>query len=170
MIIDLAKVGSTAKRIDLTFDPAEIDLNGEIVSLSGKVAFNGETQRLDEKAHVRGVINADVSLNCTRCLEPISKHLQIPFDVVFVDASEENTNAEAEVADELLDESLVENGEIDMAEVIREQILLATPEQVFCNPDCKGLCPQCGANLNLIDCKCADDDIDPRWAALKSLK
>ena len=58
----------------------------------------------------------------------------------------------------------------DSVEVVREQILLAMPEQVFCWEDCKGLCPKCGTNLNLIDCKCADDEVDPRWAALKSLK
>ena len=170
MIIDLANVGTTAKKIDLTFDPAKIDIEGEIVSLSGKVAFSGETQRLDGKTRVRGVIDADVSLDCTRCLDPIAKHLEIPFHAVFVDGSGEDVNAEAEIADELLDESLVEDGKIDMAEVMREQILLAVPEQIFCREDCKGMCPQCGANLNLIDCKCADNETDPRWAALKSLK
>jgi len=170
MIIDLANVGTTPKKIELAFDPSEISLEGEIVSLTGKAEFNGETQRVDEKTHIRGVISAEVSLACTRCLEPISKHLEIPCHAVFVDADKEDTNAEAEIADELLDESLVPDGKIDMAEVVREQILLATPEQVFCREDCKGLCPQCGANLNLIDCNCADDDTDPRWAALKSLK
>ena len=75
-----------------------------------------------------------------------------------------------EVTIEDLDESPVPGGEIDLKEVVREQIMLALPEQVFCKDDCKGLCPKCGANGNLIDCKCADDEIDPRWAALKNLK
>jgi len=57
-----------------------------------------------------------------------------------------------------------------MADVIREQILLATPEQVYCRDNCEGLCPKCGENRNLINCNCSDDDIDPRWAALKDLK
>jgi len=170
MIIDLASIGTTAKKLDLTFDPTEIDLEGESVSLLGKTLFTGDAERIDGKADIHGAIETDVSLDCTRCLEPITKHLEIPFHAVFVDASEEDTNAEAEIEEDELDESLVEDGEIDMAEVIREQILLAVPDQIFCREDCKGLCPQCGANLNLIDCKCADDDIDPRWAALKSLK
>ncbi|MEO7658752.1 MAG: DUF177 domain-containing protein, partial [Pyrinomonadaceae bacterium] len=89
---------------------------------------------------------------------------------VFIDSGKQSTDYVAEVSDEALDESLVEDGKIDMAEVVREQLLLVQPEQIFCREDCKGLCPQCGANLNLIDCKCADDDIDPRWAALKNLK
>ena len=170
MIIDLANVGTTSKKIELVFDPAEIDLDGEDVTLTGKTEFSGETQRIDGKAHVRGTINADVSLDCTRCLEPIAKHIDVSFDDVFVDSSEEPDADEIEIGAEELDEALVPDGQIDMAEVVREQILLALPIQVLCREDCKGLCPQCGANRNLIDCKCADDEIDPRWAALKSLK
>jgi len=82
---------------------------------------------------------------------------------------EEPTVAEAEVAEQELDESLVIGGKIDMADIVREQILLAIPEQLLCSEDCRGLCPKCGENRNLIDCNCADDDIDPRWAALKNL-
>ncbi|MGH7783338.1 MAG: DUF177 domain-containing protein, partial [Candidatus Binatia bacterium] len=54
-------------------------------------------------------------------------------------------------------------------EVVREQILLDLPDQVFCTENCRGLCPKCGANRNLIDCKCEEDNVDPRWAALNNL-
>jgi uncharacterized protein len=57
-----------------------------------------------------------------------------------------------------------------LTELVREQILLAVPEQVFCREDCKGLCLKCSANRNLIDCNCEEKEIDPRWAALKNLK
>ena len=170
MIIDLSNVGTVVKGVELVFDPAEIDLGGEDATLTGKTEFSGETQRIEGKAHVRGTINADVSFDCTRCLEPVEKHIDVSFDDVFVDASEEPDVDETEVGVDQLNESLVPGGKIDMAEVVREQILLAIPDQVFCKEDCKGLCPKCGANRNLIDCKCADDEIDPRWAALKGLK
>ena len=170
MIVELASIGKTPKTIEERFDPAEIDLSGESVSLTGPATFAGETVQVAGQAHVRGRLEADFALDCVRCLEPVETHLDIRFDSVFVDASNETDRTEAEVAEEALDESLVENGLIDMAEVIREQILLAIPDQVFCREDCRGLCPKCGANLNLIDCKCSDDEIDPRWAALKNLK
>jgi len=63
-----------------------------------------------------------------------------------------------------------EGDELDLTELVREQILLNLPEQTFCNPDCKGLCPKCGQNRNLIDCNCEENETDPRWAALKNLK
>lgn len=169
MIIDLSSVGKVAKEIKVSFEPSEIDLEGENVSLQGKTEFSGETQLLDGKAHVRGKIQASVLLNCTRCLEPLKDQIGVQFDDIFVDAIDGADRDEIEVSADDLDESQVADGKINIAEVVREQILLALPEQIFCKYDCKGLCPKCGANRNLIDCKCAVSEIDPRWAALKNL-
>jgi uncharacterized protein len=169
MVIDLDSVGKIAMDIAIEFDPAEIELEGENVELKSKTTFCGKAQSIDSKAHIGGNIVAEVLLNCTRCLEPVEKHLDISFDDVFVDARDESKTSETEVGIDDLAESLVIGGKIDIAEVVREQILLALPEQIFCSDDCKGLCPKCGGNRNLIDCKCADNEIDPRWAALKNL-
>ena len=169
MIIDLANVGVIPKKLDIVIDPAELDLEGENATLDGMTEFSGETQRIDGKAHIRGTINAELTLDCTRCLEPVGKHIDVSFDDVFLDAGEEHHAGETEIEVKALDESLVPDGKIEIAEVVREQILLALPDQVFCSEDCKGLCPKCGANRNLIDCKCADNEIDPRWAALKKI-
>ncbi len=170
MIIDLSSIGTMAKELELSFEPNEIDLEGESLRLTQPAVLKGEMIRSDERAQFRGTIETEISHDCTRCLEPVVKKLEIPFTAVFIDSGKQSTDYVAEVSDEALDESLAEDGKIDMAEVVREQLLLVVPEQIFCREDCKGLCPQCGANLNLIDCKCADDDIDPRWAALKNLK
>jgi len=170
MIIDLTSIGASPKEINAVFEPDSIDLAGENARIGGKVEFSGETAQIAGKPHIRGTIRADVSFDCTRCLEPVTKGLEIPFEDVFVEAGEQPARDETEIAVEELDESPVVGDKIDLKEVVREQILLALPDQVFCKQDCKGLCPKCGANRNLIDCKCADDEIDPRWAALKNLK
>lgn len=170
MIIDLDSVGKIAKHIVMAFDPAEIDLEGEDARLTGPAEIIGETQRVDGKAHIRGTIGADVLIGCTRCLEPFAQRIEASFDDIFVDTSEDLNAVESELGVDDLVEELVPDGKIDMAEVVREQLLLALPSQVLCREDCKGLCPKCGANRNLIDCKCADDEIDPRWAVLKGLK
>jgi uncharacterized protein len=170
MIIDLDSVGNVPKVIEAVFEPANFDLEGENVELTGPVKFSGEAQLQALRVHIRGTVTADVLFECTRCLEPVAKHLEVPFESVFVDSAYEPNAKELEATDAALDESLVEGGEIDLKEVVREQILLAVPIQIFCREDCKGLCPKCGANLNLVNCNCSDDEIDPRWAALKSLK
>lgn len=170
MIIELANVGTIAKKIVIQFDPSEIDLDGEAVLLTDKASLVGEMFRSERGAQLDGHLNGTLSLDCTRCVEPMAKTLDLDFRAIFVDASSPNAAEEHEVKEEALDESFVEDGRIDLAEVVREQILLALPEQIFCREDCLGLCPKCGANLNLIDCSCASDEVDPRWAALKSLK
>ncbi len=66
--------------------------------------------------------------------------------------------------------SVYEGDAVDLDELVREQILLALPTRTLCREECKGLCPECGANLNAGECDCAQKEIDPRWAALADLK
>jgi uncharacterized protein len=168
MEIELSKVGTVPKKLELVFGPVEIELD-DSGSLTRDADFNGQVFSRDGHVHVAGNIVTDVTAACARCLEPVESHLELTFDAIFIDSSEEPAATEAEIVDEALDESLVIGGKVDLADIVREQILLAIPEQLFCREDCRGLCPKCGENRNLIDCNCADDDMDPRWAALKNL-
>ncbi|MGE3466927.1 MAG: DUF177 domain-containing protein [Pyrinomonadaceae bacterium] len=168
MIIELATVGKSPKMITAALAADEIDLDG-LAILGGPVELKGEISRDGSRTELRGTVKAIVTLACTRCLEAIDRDLTLEFDDVFVDASEEKTQDEAEIPLDSLNEELLTASEIDLKEVAREQLLLALPEQVFCREDCKGLCPQCGGNRNLIDCNCYQEEIDPRWAALKNL-
>ena len=170
MVIDLANVVARPKAIEVAFSPDEINLDIDGTSLSGDVSYSGETERVIEKVHVRGTVKAEVRVDCTRCLEPVTSKFEITFDDVFVNPEEDEAEVEIVLGAEELDESIAIDGKIDVGEVVREQIILALPDQVFCKEDCKGLCPKCGSNRNLIDCKCIDEEIDPRWAALKSFK
>jgi uncharacterized protein len=169
MIIDLASVGRDPKPISATFEPGDIGLDPE-TTLLGLARFEGEIRKgLDERTRVRGKVDAKVSIDCFRCLDPVERELAIEFEDVFVEAANEPDVDEKELATEELDESFITEPQIDLADVVREQLVLATDEPVFCTEDCKGLCPKCGGNRNLIDCSCEDDEIDPRWAALKNL-
>ncbi|MDP2291087.1 MAG: DUF177 domain-containing protein [Actinomycetota bacterium] len=60
--------------------------------------------------------------------------------------------------------------QVDLADVVRELVLLDVPTTPLCRPDCAGLCLTCGANLNDEQCDCAGPPVDPRWAALDLLK
>ena len=105
-----------------------------------------------------------------RCLEPVSHDLAIDFDVNFVTPENFASDKEREVSPEDLDTDVLDSDRIELTTLIREQILLNLPEQLFCRPDCKGLCLKCGANRNLIDCNCDLNETDPRWAALKDFR
>lgn len=170
MIIDLTSVVARPKAIEVSFSPDEIDLEIDGTKLAGDARFQGELGRVDSKAHVRGTINTEVLVDCTRCLVPVAREFEISFDDIFVDPADEPAEVEIILDPEALDESVAIDGKIDLAEVVREQIILALPDQVYCMDDCKGLCPECGSNRNLIDCRCIEDEIDPRWSALKDLR
>lgn len=166
MNIDLARVGQVSKAIRAEFSDYEIDLGGE-GRLVGAAGFRGEVFGNETGTQIDGMISATVESDCIRCLEPVTRSFEVPFRAVYVDSSRDSNERETELGPAELDESLVADGSIDLAEVVREQIMIALPSRVFCRDDCRGLCPKCGANRNLIDCTCSDDEPDPRWAALR---
>lgn len=169
MMIELTSVGVLPKAVKESFTPDEVDLDGE-GELVSRAALEADVYSKDEKVHIRGRISTSIRLECTRCLETVTRPVDLDFEAVFVDGSKEVLESDIEVKDGDLDESLVLDGRIELREVVREQLLLSLPEQVYCSDDCKGLCPKCGENRNLIDCKCDDGEVDPRWAALKNLR
>jgi uncharacterized protein len=59
---------------------------------------------------------------------------------------------------------------LQLEEVLKEQILLALPVKQICNAACKGLCSQCGTNLNIGSCHCVSTMADPRWSALEDIR
>jgi uncharacterized protein len=60
--------------------------------------------------------------------------------------------------------------ELDLGEAVRGEVILAMNPYVVCDPECRGLCPRCGANLNEGACGCTAEEVDPRWEALRALK
>ena len=119
---------------------------------------------------VKGGIAGTVEIDCTRCLQPVQRPLSIEFDVEYLTEGGLGRDGEHEVHSSDLETDELQENSLDLNHLAREQILLNVPEQFFCKDDCKGLCERCGENLNLVDCKCGKDEIDPRWAALKDLK
>jgi uncharacterized protein len=170
VIIDLGNSDNSQSSFEFLIQPGEIDLEGEAITLKTPVNVEGELKKGIVQADVSGKISAGVSIDCTRCLAEIEQTLEFPFEASFVNPEHFSDGKEMELSDADLTVSVTEDGKIDLAELVREQILLNLPEQVFCRDDCKGLCEKCGANRNLIDCNCKEKEIDPRWAALKDLK
>ena len=170
MIVDLTDTGPWPREFNLTIESKDVELGTANARLVGVVKARGSVEIRAGWFEVDGYIEGKAEIDCSRCLEPVARGISIPFNVRFVKPEEVGEAHEREIDTGDLDSSEIENDQIDLKEVIREQILLDLPEQVFCKEDCKGLCPKCGANRNLIDCGCEDEDIDPRWAALKDLK
>jgi uncharacterized protein len=170
MIVDLAETERWPHEFDLRIEIQAIDLETATIRLKGAIGAIGKIEKHAAWFDVEGLIETEAEIECSRCLEPVERRLSIPFDIRFINADSGDKGVEREIDPNDLSSSVLADDRIDLKELVREQILLDLPEQVFCKEDCRGLCPKCGANRNLIDCTCEDDDIDPRWAALKNLK
>ena len=83
--------------------------------------------------------------------------------------NETSATSEPSAAEELRSE-YVGDGELDVAAWAHDQVALALPEPILCRPDCAGLCPVCGKNLNEEPHEHEDVAADPRWAALEALR
>ena len=112
-----------------------------------------------------GTIEGDVSMECRRCLGDASAHVSEDAHIIFAEAGTEGVEDDPDVY--LLDARATE---LDLRPVLREQWLLNVPGYVLCRDDCKGLCPTCGAELNLGPCNCAPTSVDPRWEGLRKLR
>ena len=170
MIVDVALLKDGETLFDFQVAPGEIDLEGEAVKLRDAVKIQGKLKKGIAQTDVHGKISGEIEVECNRCLQTAEMYLEFPFDAVFVTAENYTQEKEAELKADDLEVSVFEGDKIDLTELAREQILLNLPTQVFCRDDCEGLCQKCGANLNLIDCNCEEEIIDPRWSALKNLK
>jgi len=98
---------------------------------------------------------------CFRCLDDAV--LDLP-----IDAREYQATSPGE-AEELRTPYVVEN-RLDLAAWSRDAVALALPDKILCRPECAGLCPECGKNLNEEPHVHEEEHGDPRWAALETLK
>lgn len=121
---------------------------------------------------VTGIVRASVTGECDRCLEPAAFEVAGEIEEYYLFEEPEDPES-YEDGFELIGPDRV----IDLGDAISDAVVMDTPFVVLCQPDCKGLCPTCGANLNEGDCGCAEaaeqawvDSEENPFAALKGLK
>ena len=100
---------------------------------------------------LRAELRGDLEASCARCLEPALVHVDVPMTTTFVAAGNEDIDVDEE---EDADPDLVtfKGGEIDLADELRDALVLAIPFNPLCDEQCRGLCPLCGGNRNLVPC------------------
>ncbi len=106
-------------------------------------------------------LQADTTLRsvCDRCAKEFDEPKSVSFSCVLAEEKQEEENEDIVV---------LENDEVDLAELARTAFILDMDTKTLCSPDCKGLCPGCGVNLNEEECRCKKA-VDPRLAALAQL-
>jgi uncharacterized metal-binding protein YceD (DUF177 family) len=113
--------------------------------------FTGQITPAGDDYLLRGALHGDLETPCARCLEPALVHVDVPMTTTFVPAGTEDVGGEE---DEDADPDLVtfKGGEIDLSDELRDAIVLTIPFNPLCDEACRGLCPLCGGNRNLVPC------------------
>ena len=167
--------------LDLEFDeqPEVFPVLSEMIN-QGECKFMAPIKtalraiRIEDMIDVHGHLNTLVRLPCDRCLKEYETPLKSRFEITYahrppgVPADEEQAEVEISTAETGL--NYFEGEHINLQDGVQEQVILALPVRSLCSENCKGLCSNCGHDLNEGDCGCNRQSADSRFAALKDLK
>jgi uncharacterized protein len=170
MLFDLSKLHGAREHVDRTFQPSAFDPQDEDYRVAAPVELSMDVQKTAGAAFaVTGTVRTRLELTCSRCIEPFEIPAEASFDLRYVPQSANTGEGEREVAEDDLGTAYYREGMLDLAELLREQFVLALPMKPLHDEACRGLCPVCGGNLNRTDCGHAPKWEDPRLAPLKGL-
>lgn len=157
--VSISKIPNEGLDVDAVVTGEMLGIDAEEFATGENGRFQAHVERSDAGSlHVRGHLNLRTSGPCSRCLADTPVVVDQELDLFFLPESEAHSEYDDEEGAELQDRDLVVTfykGDIlDLGAVVREQILLAQPMKRLCREDCKGVCPKCGADMNLITCGC----------------
>jgi len=150
----------------------EVQASGECV-FSSPVSYNVVAAK--EYGHIRvtGSVQASVSLSCSRCLTEYDSLIESCFTIIFRKGLPDYSSFEedeTELTEEDLISSTFSGDEIDLTHDLEEQIVMAIPLKPLCGEHCKGLCPECGVDMNQSTCNCTEKAFNFKFSALKDFK
>jgi uncharacterized protein len=164
-VAQLLKQATGARRgYDIAVEAPELDQQLLLVGpLHGQVAC----LRIGAGILVTGELETVVRLECVRCLTEFDLPIRVEIEEEFRPTIDIVTGLKVEQEPDQDQATLIDEQHIlDLAEVIRQAVWLEIPSSPICQPDCKGLCPQCGQNRNQVECSCQSNTVDARWVAL----
>lgn len=172
MLLDLSKLHGQRQHFERVFEPSTFTPDDPDYRVAEPVALSMDVQKTGKDAYrVTGTVTTRLELVCSRCVEPFEVPVEAQFELHYVPLPEPTAkdDAEKEIDEDDLTTSFYTEGSLDVIEMLREQFQLALPMKPLCTEACRGLCPECGANLNRTTCDCKPVWEDPRLAALKGL-
>ncbi|MGH3470442.1 MAG: YceD family protein [Nocardioidaceae bacterium] len=142
--------------------PAPGDLGVELLGVpeGSPVELRLRFEAVMEGVLVSGTALAQVAGECARCLEPLEDAIEVSLQELYVYPESDAEEGEA---------SRLEGELLDLEPVLRDAVVLALPFQPVCQPDCQGLCLECGVRLNDHPGHTHHNGVDPRWALLSGL-
>ena len=170
MSLNLARIRTALERFEKVYAPEALRAEGDAFLVVAPADLAFDIHKDKDQFRLEGRVISTLELPCSRCLEAFSWPVDATFDLRYQPRTANAGEGEREVEEDDLTTAFYENDEIDLGQLMREQFYLSLPMKPLCRDDCKGLCPQCGTNLNRGTCDCKREWADPRLAALRVLK
>jgi len=165
MLLEVGKISERGFSLDF-----QMVVNQNLVEGKADSPFDIhlELKRKGERVKSRSRVQGSVKLICSRCADEFSYGIDSEFSVDILPVyylREEKVSLQ----DKELDTVFYKNREIDIEKLIADQINILIPMKPLCKPDCKGVCPVCGANRNKVDCGHKIEALNPKLSQLKPI-
>jgi uncharacterized protein len=177
MIITPAQLVDQPLQLDENLPAGDMEYSPDVRQI-GPLSVKGEASLIVEHRGPKEFVD-DIRLRahfegrfevlCARCIDPVEQDLKGNFDLIFRPGGVDNEPGEHAITEDETEIGYYEESGLLLEDAVREQVLLALPGRTLCRQDCKGLCPQCGANRNVTPCNCEERPVDMRWNALAGL-
>ena len=170
--VDLKDLAHEKILFSASFDPGVVDFGSESVRQVGPLDWSASAERAGAEIRINGTLTTSIECPCSRCLEAARTAISKPFDLFFRERDEAmfDEDEEIELNEEDTRTAFFTGTKLAIADILREQILLALPMKALCRLDCKGLCPECGMNLNSGTCTCSREEFNPHMDVLLEIK
>ncbi|HEU4562628.1 MAG TPA: DUF177 domain-containing protein [Longimicrobium sp.] len=164
--LNLAAVDRGEVRLKEQVPPDHPMWEGTGVELAAPLEVDLTANEVGDGVLVRGTLSTTVRTACRRCVEPVEQEVREDVYLLFASPVE----GEDDVDDGEVYPLPARGDDLDLTDAVREQVLLQVPQFALCREECRGLCPQCGTNLNEGACECVPEQAGSPWDALKNVK
>jgi len=168
MILDLREFETFPAHAVLKGNLSNYEFQYDLIQRINEVELSIDIQKSGEEYFCQGKVISNVILECARCLKEFERELENTIDFIICSQEWYEKNDLG-----LDNEDYVyfkgSDLHVDLSDIVRQSIILAESMKPLCSKNCKGLCPQCGVNLNEESCSCNKEIIDSRWEGLMSL-
>ena len=169
MIFNVAQLMKAPVGTSLVYDFQEDNVQfDDDIKVIGPLNGYVRMRRTNQGLLVDGWVELTLELSCNRCLKEFELPMHVNFEELFYPTVDVVSGLPLAPFDEDEIFPIDARHQVDLTEAIRQNLLLNLPMMVVCQEDCKGLCPQCGQNLNLGSCEC-EPEVDARLSVLKTL-
>ncbi len=159
--INISKLSEGTHHHSLKATPEEVGLDSRFTK---ELQIEATLEKTSRQLYMRVGIKTSGVFTCDRCLEEFEQEISSGYGVMLVEDQEAVEGDDEEV--QLISP---DSAHVDLAEDVRQFVILGLPQKVLCREDCAGLCPTCGLNLNLGKCDCKNDEDDSRWSELQKI-